>query len=120
MPRPRRWRSQRANRDDDAQPSIRAVSVVLCAHVLDHLARLRCRMLAVLRDPLMSGAVDVVVRRSHLDVARQAQPMLARTAELERADLQPSSDSTSVREENAGPTGALLTQGGRASSWSDR
>jgi len=67
MPCISRWRSQRANRDDDPQPSVGAFGVVSLTHLLDHLACFRRGLIAVLRDPLMGGAVNFEIRDGHED-----------------------------------------------------
>ena len=65
MPAICRWRPQRPDRDYDPQPGIRALSIAFLAHPFDHLPR-HCRCLvAVLRDPLMSGAVYLEIRDGH-------------------------------------------------------
>jgi hypothetical protein len=59
-------RTQRPNGDDNPQPSVSAFDIAVAAHPLDHLARLRDGIIAMLRDPLMSGAVDVEIRGGHV------------------------------------------------------
>jgi hypothetical protein len=60
-----RWRPQRANRHDDPQPGVGALGVALATHRLDHLPRLGSGLVAMLRDPLMRGAMDVEVGYGH-------------------------------------------------------
>jgi hypothetical protein len=59
-----RRRAQRSDRHDDPQPWIGALDVALAAHLLDLLARLGGRRIAVLHDPLMRGALDVAERKA--------------------------------------------------------
>jgi hypothetical protein len=60
------WRlAQRADRHDDPQPGVGAVLITLLPHLLDHLARLGCRVLAVKRDPLVRCASDIEVGDGH-------------------------------------------------------
>jgi hypothetical protein len=63
-----RRRSQRPDGNDDPQPSVRAFGIAALAHRLDHLARYRRGVVAVLRDPLMSGAVDVEIGDGHSEM----------------------------------------------------
>jgi hypothetical protein len=56
-----RRRSQRVNGYNDPQPSVGDLSVASLAHPLDHFPRLRHGIIAMLRDPLMSSAVNVEI-----------------------------------------------------------
>jgi hypothetical protein len=60
-----RSRSQLPDRHDDPQPHIGALDIASAAHFLDHLARLRRGVAAVLLDPEMRGAADVEVGWGH-------------------------------------------------------
>ena len=61
MPAIGRRRSQGSDGDDDPQPSVGAFGVASLAHRLNHLARRRHGVVAVLRDQEMGGAVDVEI-----------------------------------------------------------
>ena len=50
---------------DDPQPYIGALGVTPAPHLLDHLARPHCSVVAVLLNPQMSGAGDVEVGWGH-------------------------------------------------------
>lgn len=65
MPCPGGRLPQRADRNDDPQPHVGAVLVALVPHCLDHLARLRRRVLTVLLNPEVSRAVNVEVGDWH-------------------------------------------------------
>jgi hypothetical protein len=56
---------QRAYRDNDAQPRVGALDISLRTHLLDHLACFRNGLVTVLRDPLMSGAMDAEFGDGH-------------------------------------------------------
>jgi hypothetical protein len=58
MPAVGRRRSQRADGDDNPQSSVSALGVATLAHAFDHIPRLRHGSIAMLRDPLMGGAVE--------------------------------------------------------------
>jgi len=68
MPTIGRRRTEGPDGDDDPQPCIGALGIISLAHPLDHLARLCHGIIAMLRDPLMSGAVDVEVGGRHAAV----------------------------------------------------
>ena len=61
MPAIGRRRSQGSDGDDDPQPGVGAFGVASLAHRLNHLARRRHGVVAVLRDQEMGGAVDVEI-----------------------------------------------------------
>jgi len=65
MPAVGRRRTQHPDGDDNPQPSIGALGSASLPHYLDRLAHLRDGIIAMLRGPLVSGAVDVEIGGRH-------------------------------------------------------
>jgi hypothetical protein len=79
MPAVGRRRPQRPNRHYDPQPRISALSVAFLPHPFDHLRRHRRGMVAVLGDPLMGGAVDVVIGDGHVRTIHDRRGLISQT-----------------------------------------